>query len=64
MSDRQLNQVEDPKVYDLKDVEQILGVSNRTLLRYIDSGKLKATKLGRKYIVTKENLGNLINGDT
>ena len=64
MSDRQLNQGEDPKVYDLKEVGQILNVCNRTLLRYIDSGKLKAVKLGKKYIVTKENLENLINGNT
>lgn len=60
MEDRKITRGEDPRVYDLKEVAQILGVSNRTLLRYIDSGKLKATKLGKKYIVTKEALEKLI----
>ncbi len=60
MEDRKITMGDDPRVYDLKEVAQILSVSNRTLLRYIDSGKLKATKLGKKYIVTKESLEKLI----
>ena len=49
-------------IYDLKDVMRILKISNKTCLRYINSGKLIATKLGGKWIVKKEDLDNLIDG--
>ena len=46
--------------YDLKEVSELLNLTNRTLLTYIKTGKLKAKKLGRKWIVMKEDLESMI----
>lgn len=53
----------DIKIYDLKEVESILKVSNKTLLNYIKSGKIKATKIGGKWTITKENLERYVKGE-
>ena len=34
------------KLYSLKEVADILRVSDRSVFRYIHSGKLRATKIG------------------
>ena len=44
------------KVYDLEDLVKLLKMNIQTLRIYIKEGKLKASKVGRKYIVTEENL--------
>lgn len=48
------------KFYSLKELEDNLKVSNRTLLRYIKSGKLKAVKIGGKYVVSESNYNDFI----
>ena len=50
------------KVYNLKEISELLKVSQRTLLDYIKDKKLKATKIGGKWIVSHANLTNFING--
>jgi len=35
------------KLFTLKETAKILRVSERTILRYLKSGKLKASKLGQ-----------------
>lgn len=50
------------KVYNLKEISELLKVSKRTLLDYIKDEKLKATKIGGKWIVSHANLTNFING--
>lgn len=35
------------KLYTLQETADLLKVSTRTVLRYIKSGKLKATKIGQ-----------------
>lgn len=42
--------------YDLCELSRKLSVSERTLRRYIRSGKLQAFKLGLKYYVTQRAL--------
>ena len=37
------------KWVDVEDVMEYLGVSNRTVLNWINAGKLPAYKVGRKY---------------
>jgi excisionase family DNA binding protein len=39
-----MNDVE--KILTIKEVAQMLRVSSRTIIRYIESGKLKASKIG------------------
>lgn len=55
--------MEDIKLYDLKDLEELLKVNNRTLLKYIKEDRLKAVKVGQRWIVTDENLRKFLNGE-
>lgn len=43
-------------MYDLKEIAEILDVSNSILLEYIKKGKLKAKKIGEKYLIEDKNL--------
>lgn len=52
----------DIKLYNLKDIAELLKVTERTLLTYLKEGKLKGQKIGGKWIITEENLKNFING--
>ena len=49
--------------YTLKECEQLLHVSNRTLQSYVKSGKLKAVKIGGRWRVTPAALDRFINGE-
>jgi len=40
--------------YTLRDLEAGFQLSRRTLLRYIESGELRATRIGRAYRVSSE----------
>lgn len=51
------------RLYTLTEVEPILGVSHRTLLDYVKTGKIKAVKIGGKWKVSEENLKAFINGE-
>lgn len=64
MNEKQIIQEADPQIYYLKDLEKILRVSNRSLLRYIKADKLKATRIGKRYMVTRENLDKFLRGET
>ena len=43
-------------LYDLKDLSEKLKVSVRTLRQYIKAGELKASKVGKRYLVTEDSL--------
>lgn len=51
------------RLYTLTEIEPILGVSHRTLLDYVKTGKIKAVKIGGKWKVSEENLKAFINGE-
>ena len=42
------------KLFTLKETAKILRVSERTVMRYLKSGKLKASKLGQWRISQKD----------
>lgn len=42
------------KIYNLDEVVKLLGLNIQTVRIYIKEGKLKASKVGRKYMVTDE----------
>ncbi len=42
------------KVYNLKEVVNLLGLNIQTVRQYIKEGKLKASKVGTHYIVTED----------
>lgn len=52
------------KVYTLQEIEPILGVSYRTLLQYVNSGRLKGVKIGKNWKISEENLKKFINGES
>ena len=47
-------------LYGLKECEKLLGLTRRTLLKYISEGKIKAIKIGNRWKVTKENLNKFM----
>lgn len=48
--------------YDVKQVSEKLGVRVEAIRRYIKNGRLKAVKVGNKYIVSEDNYNDFING--
>lgn len=50
----------DIKTYSVKEVEDILKVKSRTIRNYITTGRLKASKVGRSYVVTLTDLEKFI----
>ena len=60
------------KLYTLQETADLLKVSTRTVLRYIKSGKLKATKIGqwrineislRDFLSDNQNSNNYLEHD-
>ena len=56
-------ELQDLRLYTLEDIRPILGVSHKTLVRYMTSGKLQATKIGGKWRVSRPNLDKFLNGE-
>jgi len=56
--------MEELKIYTLKEVEDILKVSQRTLYNYINNGSLKATKIGKYWRVQHSDLQQFIEKGT
>ena len=52
------------KVYTLAEVQEILKVTQRTVYNYINSGKLKAVKMGKYWRVRHEDLDAFLTGAT
>lgn len=52
------------KLYGLTEIQKITGVSKTTLYRCIDDGRLIAVKMGRRFVVTEENLKAFIDRGT
>lgn len=46
----------DIEVYTLKEIEDLLHVTRRTLYNWIKGGKLKAFRIGKEWRVTREAL--------
>lgn len=50
------------KLYKIKDLEELFGVCEKTLLNYLKTGKLRGRKIGREWVVTESNLVAFLNG--
>ena len=48
--------MEELRIYTVKEVADLLKVSKMTISRYIQSGKLKSSKLGRMYRIAHDDL--------
>lgn len=49
-------------VYTVKDVAEQLQVTEKTVRELISSGRLKAVKVCKKWIISAQNLKAFING--
>lgn len=52
-----------PELYGVADMAKAIGVSDRTVMRYIVTGTLKCYKVGGKWKITKENLERYLRGE-
>jgi excisionase family DNA binding protein len=43
------------KMYNLQDIADMTGIGVQTWRRYIKSGELKASKIGKSYLVFEQN---------
>ena len=47
-------------VYTLEDFEDILKVGRRTLREYVKTGELRASRVGKRYLVTEKQLSRFL----
>ena len=50
-----------PRVYDVKAVAQALGLSRNTVYELIRQGQIPSVRLGRRILIPREALENLLN---
>jgi len=48
------------QLYLVREVAEILRLTDRTLYTYIKDGRLKATKIGNRWKITEEDLRDFI----
>ena len=48
------------RLYTLTELEPVLGVSHRTLLRYVAAGRLPAVKIGDRWKVAEADLRKFV----
>lgn len=51
------------EIFTVQQVANKLNMHVQTIREYIKRGDIKAKKIGRKYIITQEDLNNFIIGD-
>ena len=49
-------EVDDFKAFDAHEVAGMLCLKYRTVTRYIQAGKIRARKIGKKYFVTEQDV--------
>lgn len=50
----------DLNFYGLREISELLGVTQRTLLNYVTDGTLEAIKIGREWKVSEKSLRTFI----
>lgn len=50
------------KLYDVETLSEKLGATEKTIRRYITTGKMSGRKIGRRYYVSKDSLIRFVNG--
>lgn len=53
----------DIELVRVKDIAKTLNVHEVTIRRYIRTGRLKATKIGKSYYVSKDRFREFVNGE-
>jgi excisionase family DNA binding protein len=62
MTEKRTQDLKELKLYTLTELEPILGLTHRTLLTYVQTGKLKAVKIGNRWKVSEKSLREFIGG--
>lgn len=51
------------KLYSVQEVSDLLRVTRRTLYTYMKQGKIHATKIGKYWYISQEQLDEFLKGD-
>ncbi|UCD78758.1 MAG: helix-turn-helix domain-containing protein [Desulfobacterales bacterium] len=62
-TDSYSNLVDDGAIFNTQEACSYLKISRPTYLKYINSGKIKAKKIGRGWKIVKSELDRFIRGD-
>ena len=46
--------------YTTEDLSKEIGINERVLREYIKAGKLKASKIGKRYIITRDSINKML----
>jgi len=46
--------------FSVQEIAKLLSLSKSTILYYINDGKLKAVRVGKVYVISRENFGNFL----
>jgi len=49
--------------YNVEALSKMLKIPPETVRKYINRGRLKAIKIGKRYLVSEENLQKFLDGD-
>ena len=58
-----VKQIGDIKLFSVKDLNEALGVNERTIRDWFKKGRLRGQKLGIEWHITEENLKRFLSGE-
>ena len=57
-----MEEIQGIKLYDVKEVSELMGVGANSIYSYINKGRLKSVKIGRNRYVSEEGLKEFLIG--
>lgn len=58
--EKELNDEPRREAYTISEFSQLTGLHNQTIWRHVRSGRLKATRLGSKYLIPASELSKFL----
>lgn len=59
-----MKEINGVKIFTLREVAELLGISYQTALKYVKQGRIPAAKAGNNYAITEQSLMRWLNGET
>jgi len=56
-----MTEIGDLKLFSIKEASALLGFQYESLRRYVKEGKIKARKLGVRYLISEDSLKDYFN---
>ena len=53
--------INETTIYTVKEVAELLNVSDQTVRKYIHNGHIKAGRLGRPVVISEDSLNDFLN---